>query len=98
MTSKLIELAAKRGELKAKIEMQRTALGEHARPVAEMLAKADRVVEGVEWLKRHPGAVGAAVAAIVVAKPRRAWNLAKRGFFLWQSWQALRRRLPTGFR
>lgn len=97
MTSKLIELAARRGELKAKIDMQRHAMAQHARPVAAALAKADHVVEGVEWLKRHPGAVGAAVAAVVVARPRRAWNWAKRGFFLWQSWRALRRRLPAGF-
>lgn len=97
MTSKLIELAARRGELKAKIEMQRTALAQHARPVADVLSKADRVVDGADWLKRHPGAVGAAVAAVVVARPKRAWNWAKRGFFLWQSWRALRRRLPAGF-
>jgi hypothetical protein len=96
VTSKLIELAVRRGELKAKIEMQRTALAQHARPLAEVLSKADRVVEGIEWLKRHPGAVGAAVAAVAVARPRRTWNLAKRGFFLWQSWRALRRRLQTG--
>lgn len=97
MTSKLIELAARRGELKAKIEMERSALAQHAQPVAQLLGKADHVVEGVEWVKRHPGAVGAAVAALVVAKPKRAWNLAKRGFFLWQTWRNLRRRMPPGF-
>lgn len=97
MTSKLIELAVRRGELKAKIEMQRTALGQHVRPLAGILSKADRVVASVDWLKHHPGAVGAAVAALVVARPKRAWNWARRGFFLWQSWQALRRRLPPGF-
>lgn len=97
MTSKLVELAARRGELKAKIEMQRTAVAQHARPLAEALAKADHVAAGVDWLKHHPVAVGAAVAAVVVARPRRAWNWARRGLLLWQTWRTLRRRLQTGF-
>lgn len=94
MNSRLIELAAKRGELKAKIAMQRDAVAQHAWPVAKALGAADRALAGVEWVKRHPGAVAGAVAAMVAAKPRRIVRWARRGFFLWKSWQALRSRLP----
>lgn len=92
MTSKLVELAVRRGELKAKIAMQRDALEMHARPLAEALGKADHVVAGVDWLKHHPGAVGAAAVAFVAVKPRRAWRWGRRGLMLWQSWRTLRRR------
>jgi len=93
MNSRLLELAVKRGELKARCAQQREALAGSAWPVREALAAADQAVLGVDWLKRHPGAVVAAVVALVVARPRRAWGLAKRGFFLWRGWKALRSRL-----
>lgn len=93
MTSRSIELAARRGELKARIGMQRDAMVQHVQPLADFLASADRAVAGVDWLKQHPGAVGAAVAGLVLLRPRRAWRWAKRGFFFWQSWRALRRRI-----
>lgn len=96
MNSRLLNLAARRGELKVRIEMQRQDLALHSVPVAEVLAKVDRVAKGVEWVKDHPGAIGAAVAAVAVLRPRRTWRLARRVFLLWQSWKALRRRLPPG--
>lgn len=96
MTSRLIDLAVRRGELKARIEMQRGALALHAQPLVAALAKGDQVLAGVDWLKRHPGAVGAAVAALVVLKPRRAWRWARRGLVIWQSWRSLRHRFHPG--
>lgn len=93
MNSDLIELAAKRGELKAKIAMQRDAVAQHVWPVSSALGAADRTLAVIGWIKRHPGALAAAVAAIVVAKPKRALRWGQRGFFLWKSWRALRSRL-----
>lgn len=93
MNSKLLELATKHGALKVRIDEQRRILARHAVPLEAALARGDTVLQGVDWLKHHPLAIGAAVAAVVVARPRRAWRWAKRGFFVWRGWQALRNSL-----
>lgn len=88
-----LELAARRGELTALIAAQREALGRNMQPVETMLHVGDRVVDGANWLKHHPGVVGVAVAVVVLAKPRVAWRWAKRGFILLRGWRVLRARL-----
>lgn len=95
MNSDLIELAARRGELKAKIAMQRDAVARNTWPLAKALGAADRTLAGVDWIKHHPGAVAAAVATVVAARPSRIWRWGRRGFFLWKSWQNLRSRLSA---
>lgn len=90
MNTKLLELAMRRGVLKARIDAQRLALAEQSAPLENFLARGDAVLEGVDWLKHHPLAIAAAVAAVVVARPRRALRWARRGFFLWRSWQGVR--------
>lgn len=95
MTINLVDLAVRRGELKARIAMQRDALGQHAQPLAGALAKVDRVIAGAEWLKQHPRAVGAAAAAFVIMRPKRAWRWGRRLLFVWQSWRSLRRRVTA---
>ncbi len=90
MSDKLLQLATRQGTLKARIEVQRRTLAEQAVPLESALARGDVVLQGVDWLKHHPVAIGAAVAAVVVARPRRAWRWAKRGFFVWRSWQGIR--------
>lgn len=90
MNTKLLELATRRGVLKARIEAQRIALAEQSAPLEKALARGDAVLEGVDWLKHHPLAITAAVAAVVLARPRRALRWAKRGFFVWRSWQGVR--------
>ncbi|MCG2575947.1 YqjK-like family protein [Dechloromonas sp. XY25] len=88
MNPKLLELATRHGALKVRIDQQRRQLAQHALPLEAALAKGDTVLKGVDWLKHHPAAVGAAVVAIVIAKPKRAWRWARRGVFLWRGWQA----------
>lgn len=90
MNTRLLELAARRGALKARIDAQRIAVAQHALPLERALERGDAVMRGVDWLKHHPVAIGAAVAAAVVARPKRAWRWAKRGLFVWRGWQALR--------
>lgn len=90
MNTKLLELATRRGVLKARIDAQRLTLAEQSAPLENALARGDVVLEGVDWLKHHPLAIAAAVAAVVVARPRRALRWAKRGFFVWRSWQGVR--------
>lgn len=90
MNEKSIELARRHGALKARIEAQRDQLGRDFAPLESALARGDAALQGVDWLKHHPAAVGLAVAAVALLRPRRAWRWAKRGFFVWRGWQSLR--------
>ena len=93
MNPKLLELATRHGALKARIDEQRRTLAQHAVPLEAALAKGDAVIKGVDWLKHHPAAVGIAVVLAVVARPKRAWRWAQRGFFLWRGWRAIKNSL-----
>lgn len=93
MNSRLLELATRHGALRARIDEQRRTLAQHAGPLAAALEKGDAALQGVDWLKRHPAAVGAGVALLALARPRRAWRWAQRSFLLWRGWQALKNSL-----
>ena len=93
MNPKLLELATRHGALKVRIDEQRRALARHVVPLEAALARGDSVLKGVDWLKHHPAAIGLAVVAAVVARPRRALRWARRGFFLWRGWQSIRNSL-----
>lgn len=93
MNPKLLELATRHGALQARIAEQRHQLVRHAAPLEAALAKGDLVLDGVDWLKHHPAAVGVAVATVAVARPKRAFRWARQGFFLWRGWQAVKSRL-----
>lgn len=90
MNTRLLELATRHGALKARIDQQRRTLAKQVVPLEAAFAQGDRMLEGVDWLKHHPAAVFAAVVTVVVARPRRAWRWAKRGFFVWRGWQAIK--------
>lgn len=91
MSSKLLKLAMRHGALKVRIEQQRQTLAQQAAPLESALARGDSVLQGVDWLKHHPAAIGVALAAVVATGPKRAWRWARRGFFVWRGWQAIRR-------
>lgn len=93
MNEKALALAMRHGALKARIEEQRQTLARHAAPLETALGRGDVALQGVNWLKHHPAAIAAAVAAAVILRPKAAWRWAKRGFFVWRGWQALRNRL-----
>ncbi len=93
MNQKLLDLATRHGALKVRIDAQRRQLALHAQPIERAFTRGDKVLEGVDWLKHHPVAVGLGVAAVVVARPRRAWRWAQRGFFIWRGWQAIKQSL-----
>lgn len=93
MNEKALALAMRHGALKARIDEQRRRLGRHVAPLESALARGDAVLRGVDWLKHHPAAIAAAVAAVVIARPKAAWRWARRGFFIWRGWQAIRNKL-----
>lgn len=55
------------------------------------LALADRLRSGWQWLRAHPQAPLAAVAVLVVLRPRRAWRWGLRLWWGWRSWQRVQR-------
>ncbi|RIX48458.1 MAG: hypothetical protein D3M94_06130 [Rhodocyclales bacterium GT-UBC] len=91
MNAKSLELAMRHGALKVRIEQQRQVLAQQVLPLESALARGDALLQGVDWLKHHPAAVGVALAAVVASGPKRAWRWARRGFFFWRGWQAVRR-------
>ena len=96
MNPKLLKLATRHGVLQARIDEQRRQLARHVEPLQGALAKGDTVLKGVDWLKHHPAAVGVAVAAAVIARPKRAWRWGRRSFLLWRGWQALKSAVAGG--
>jgi len=93
MNDKAHALAMRHGALRARIDEQRRLLQKQTVPFEALLARGDAAVHGVDWLKQHPGAIAAALAALVVVRPKAAWRWAKRGFFVWRGWQAVRNSL-----
>ena len=93
MNQRLLELATRHGALKAKIDEQRRVLSQHTKKVERAFDRADSVMDGVAWLKKNPAVVGAAIATLVVARPKRTWRWAKRGYLGWRSWQAIKQAL-----
>ena len=93
MRASRLDVAMRHGALRARIAAQRADLKQHVAPLEATLGGADKALAGVVWLKHHPAAVAAAVAVLVVARPKRAWRWGKRGFVLWRGWQVVRKSL-----
>lgn len=93
MNERLLELAARRGELTARIGMQRETLVANAHPLVTVLAAADQAAAGAEWLKRRPAVVAAAVAALLILRPGRVFRWGRRLWFLAQGLRILRGKL-----
>lgn len=93
MNSRLLQLANRHGALQARIDEQRRQLARHAGPLEAALARGDTVLRGVDWLKNHPTAVGVALAAVAVARPKRVLRWANRGYLVWRGWQAVKAKL-----
>lgn len=88
MSSRGIELAVKRERLIARSALQRAALAQQSAVIAKPLALADRGLAAARLAGRHPVLVAAAVAALVVWRPRKAVRVLQYG---WMGWQMLRR-------
>ena len=93
LAGRALDLAMRHGALRARIDAQRSDLARHVWPVERALDGADKVRDGVDWLKAHPEAVLAATATVVVVSPKRAWRWSKRGYLLWRGWRAVRETL-----
>src|SRR5664279_3483036 len=97
MNRQLNELHLLRGRLLERIATQRLVLSHAVLPVSDALRTIDRVVARVnsvgDYVKSHPSLAIVAMAALFFLKSRRVLQWAKRGFFAWQAWRAMRERL-----
>jgi hypothetical protein len=69
----------------------RSQLAAQGRLLQGPLALADRLRGGWRWLRAHPEVPVAAVVALAVLRPRRAWRWAQRAWWGWRVWQRLQR-------
>jgi len=88
MTAREATLIERQRQLVVRSAELRVVIAYEARPLVAPLALADRVVnlvKGVcDWAVANPLWVVAGLAAVAVAKPRRAWRWARRGWGLWR--------------
>ena len=99
MNRQFNELHLQRGRLLERIATQRLVLSHAVLPVSDALRAVDRVVARVnsvgDYVKSHPSLAIIAMVALFFLKSRRILQWAKRGFFAWQSWRALRERFSV---
>lgn len=99
MQTREIELALKRGRLQERISGQRTAIAAQVVPIVKALGRADQAVAlgrvGVDYVKHHPGQVGAALAILTLLRPKRVWRWGRRAFVAWGIWAKVRDRLES---
>lgn len=90
-----LELALRKQRLQIAGDGLRIDLARHAAGLAPAFTGADRAVEAVRCLRRHPQVAVAAGVALIVARPSRAWRWGRRAFFGWQAWRRWRNFLDS---
>ncbi len=88
MSGKLTELAERRTHLVAQAAAQRVALAQNAAPWRAPLALADRGMNAVRTLRRHPAWLLGAALLIVALRPGRAGKFTR---LAWVGWRVGRR-------
>lgn len=91
MNPAALELALKKQRLQLVSAQLRDDFSRHATVFVPVFSAADRLLAGVRWLQLHPQIVVASFVALVVARPRKVWRLARRSYFVWQAWNKLSR-------
>ncbi len=102
MQERLIELHQQRGRLLERIAVQRNTLSRQLAPLQGVLNIGDRVSDraarlvqdGKGFVQRHPLAIAAAVAAVVVLKPRTVLRWTRRGLSVWRTWRSVQTLVP----
>lgn len=94
MQNRLIELHQQRGQLVERVASQRQVLAQQLAPLQSSFNIADRVAgvvqDGKAFVQRHPLAIAAAVAGMVLLKPRTVWRWGQRGLVAWRTWRTWR--------
>lgn len=93
MKQRQLELALRKQRLLLECASQRLQLAQHARGLQPAFRGADRAVDALHWLQRHPALVAVAGAAAFILRPRFLWRLGMRGYSLWTLTKTLRSRI-----
>lgn len=93
MNSRLIELAERREQLVARIALQRIELSGHLAPWKGVCAVADKGMDAVRFVRRHPAWMAGAAAFVLALRPRKALAWMRRGWTAWKLIRNLRQRL-----
>lgn len=88
MSARLRRRAERRAGLIAQAEVQRDALARGVDRWRGPLALADRGIDALRSIGRHPGWVLGGVVLLAAVRPRRAGRWAR---WLWTAWQIGRR-------
>ena len=100
MNLRLTELHLRRGRLLERIATQRAMLSYDAIPVSDALDKVDRAIARVQsvtnYVKRHPGIAGLALAVLFALRTKRVWRWSRRAFIAWRTLRAFSDKL-SGF-
>lgn len=91
----LDDIVRRKQQLIVRCAVQRTAIAGAVRELERPIAVADRVLTIVRFLRSHPLLVGAAIAAIMVARRRTSlvglslMGLLARGVSAWRLWRSI---------
>lgn len=86
----LIDIMVKRERLLAQCAAQRDDLALLAQQLHGPLQVADRVITGVNYLRRHPLVAGIAVVLFAVIERRNLLQWVQRGFVVWRTYRLFR--------
>jgi YqjK-like protein len=88
MSRRLHELRQKRAELLARISSQREQLADFGAYYHRPLVLADKSLSAIRFVYRRPLLMGV-IAALLVARRRRAMGLARAGWKIWKDYGLL---------
>ncbi|MBT9569169.1 MAG: YqjK-like family protein [Thiobacillus sp.] len=91
MSSTRARLAARRQQLVAQADAQRTALTSTLEPWRARLARVDRGLAVLRYVKRYPLVLGGASLLLARVRPGRIVRWLQRGWMMWQFGRRLRR-------
>lgn len=98
MQKRLIELHLQRGRLLERIANQRHDLSVQLAPLERAVHIGDRVAAAADQCKvfvlEHPLTVTAAVATVVVLRPRGVLRWTRRALVAWRAWVTVKALLP----
>lgn len=87
----LDDIVRRKQQLIARCAVQRAAIAGAFRELERPIAIADRVLTIVRFFRSHPLLIGAAIAAIMVARRRTSLvGLLARGVSAWRLWRSIR--------
>jgi hypothetical protein len=92
---KLLELALRKQRLQMRAESQRAELLVGVEAVEGVLARVDRLRDGISWLRHHAPAVSILVLVLLALRPRFTLRWLRRGWLGWQVFRRLRGGVET---